>query len=274
VPELPEVESVRRHLQPALIGRRVVKVELSHPRTARRNLHPSDVVLRLTGARVERIDRRGKYLLAELDNGLTWVIHLGMSGRLLVADPDQPRPPHTHFVARTDRDEEVRFVDPRTFGFVAVLTPEELASLTVLGPDALDTLPNTTALAGRLSGRKAPIKTLLLDQRLLAGLGNIYADEVLYRARVRPTRPGGELSREEVKRLRAAIGPVLSAGIAAGGTSLNDLAYLLPNGEAGDYLARLRVYGREGEACRKCGSPIERVVVGGRSSFFCPTCQR
>jgi formamidopyrimidine-DNA glycosylase len=274
VPELPEVESVRRHLQPALVGRRVVKVELSHPRTARRNLNPSDVVNRLTGARVERIDRRGKYLLAALDNGLIWVIHLGMSGRLLVAAPDQPRPPHTHFVARTDRDEEIRFVDPRTFGFVAVLTPEELAGLTMLGPDALNTLPNTAALARLLEGRRAPIKALLLDQRLLAGLGNIYADEVLYRARVRPTRPGGEVSREELKRLRAAIRPVLAAGIAAGGTSLSDLSYLLPNGEAGDYLARLRVYGREGEACFKCGSPIERVVVGGRSSFFCPFCQR
>ncbi|HUO46653.1 MAG TPA: bifunctional DNA-formamidopyrimidine glycosylase/DNA-(apurinic or apyrimidinic site) lyase [Acidimicrobiia bacterium] len=273
MPELPEVESVRRHLEPVLIGRKVVAVEVNHPRTARRNAHPSDVVNRLTGATVERLQRHGKFLMADLDNGMVWVTHLGMSGRMLVAAPDEARPPHTHFVARTDHSDEIRFIDPRTFGFVAVVTPEELAQVTKLGPDALNTLPRSPGLGRMLAGRKAPIKALLLDQRVLAGLGNIYADEVLHRAGVRPTRPGGEVSAGEVKKMRAAIRPVLDAGIAAGGTSLKDLSYLLPDGQAGQYLARLRVYGREGEPCRKCGTRIERIVVGGRSSFFCPSCQ-
>jgi formamidopyrimidine-DNA glycosylase len=208
-----------------------------------------------------------------LDNGMTWITHLGMSGRMSVTSPMAARPQHTHFVAETDRGDEIRLIDPRTFGFVAVVTPEELARFTDLGPDALTDLPRARTLAKSLAGRTAPIKSLLLDQRLLAGLGNIYADEVLNRARVRPTRPGGALNPEEIARLRRAIKPILSAGIAAGGTSLDDLAYLLPNGEAGDYLQRLRVYGREGDHCRRCGTVIERVVVGGRSSFYCPTCQ-
>jgi formamidopyrimidine-DNA glycosylase len=176
-------------------------------------------------------------------------------------------------VARTDRGEEVRLVDPRTFGFVAVVTPEERDRFTELGPDALTSLPRSSSLARSLAGRTAPIKSLLLDQRLLAGLGNIYADEVLHRAGVRPTRAGGGLNAEEVKRIRSAVKPILTAGITAGGTSLDDLAYLLPDGRAGGYLDRLRVYGREGDHCHRCGTLIERVVVGGRSSFYCPTCQ-
>ncbi|HKX74394.1 MAG TPA: bifunctional DNA-formamidopyrimidine glycosylase/DNA-(apurinic or apyrimidinic site) lyase [Acidimicrobiia bacterium] len=273
MPELPEVESIRRHLEPVLTGRRVTKVEVFHPRTVRRNVAPSDVVDRLTGAVVKGLRRHGKFLLADLDRDLTWVIHLGMSGRILVAPGQLERPPHTHFVATIETGDEVRFVDPRTFGFVAVLTPDELVALAGLGPDALITLPRTPDLVRRLSGRRAPIKALLLDQRILAGLGNIYADEVLHRAGVRPTRPGGQVSTQEMSRMRAAIRPVLNAGIAAGGTSLADLSYLLPDGQAGDNLRRLRVYGREGEMCRHCGAIIERVVVAGRSSYFCPSCQ-
>lgn len=273
VPELPEVETIRRHLEPVVTGRRVVRVEVNHPRTTRRNIHPQDVVDRLTGSVVEELGRRGKFLFGLLDNGMTWVTHLGMSGRMSVASPSAARPKHTHFVAETDYGDEIRLIDPRTFGFVAVVTPDELARFTDLGPDALTDLPPARSLAHSLAGRTAPIKSLLLDQRFLAGLGNIYADEVLNRAGVRPTRQGGALNHDEVARLRRAIKPVLSAGIAAGGTSLDDLAYLLPDGEAGGYLRRLRVYGREGDQCRRCGTVIERVVVGGRSSFYCPTCQ-
>lgn len=273
VPELPEVETVRRFLEPVVTGRRMVLVEVNHPRTVRRNLHPEDVVDRLTGAVVESLERQGKFLFGLLDNGMTWIIHLGMSGRVAVALPSHPRANHTHFVVRTDREEEVRLVDPRTFGFVAVVTPEERDRFTELGPDALNGLPTARSLARTLGGRTAPIKSLLLDQRLLAGLGNIYADEVLHRAGVRPTRAGGGLDAAEVKRIRSAVRPILTAGIAAGGTSLNDLAYLLPDGRAGGYLNRLRVYGREGDHCLRCGTLIERVVVGGRSSFYCPFCQ-
>ena len=273
MPELPEVETVRRYLAPVVEGRRLVEVELRHPRTSRRNASPSDVVDRLRGTVVQRLDRAGKFLLGQLDSGLTWVTHLGMSGRVVVTGRDEPEVPHTHFITRTDAGDDVRLVDPRTFGFVAVFTPEELATQLHLGRDALSDLPRSPQLGAKLAGRTAPIKSLLLDQRIVAGLGNIYADEVLHRARVRPTRAAGQLTPAEIALLRGAIKPVLQAGIAAGGTSLGDLAYLLPDGKAGEYLDRLRVYGREGLPCRRCGSRIERVVVGGRSSFFCPNCQ-
>ena len=273
MPELPEVETVRRYLAPVVEGRRLVEVEVRHPRTGRRNANPTDVGDRLRGRVVESLDRVGKFLLGRLDSDMIWVTHLGMSGRVVVTEPGEVEALHTHFVARTDAGAEVRLVDPRTFGFVAVFTPEELASRLNLGRDALSDLPRTRQLSGAWAGRTAPIKSLLLDQRIIAGLGNIYADEVLHRAGVRPTRPGGALSASEVAKLRGAIKPVLEAGIAAGGTSLSDLSYLLPDGRAGGYLERLRVYGREGEPCRRCGTPIERVVVGARSSFFCPNCQ-
>jgi formamidopyrimidine-DNA glycosylase len=273
VPELPEVETVRRHLAPFVEGRRFVEVEVRHPRTGRRNTNPADVGDRLRGRLVERLDRVGKFLLGRLDSEMTWVTHLGMSGRVVVTKPGEAEVLHTHFVARTDAGAEVRLVDPRTFGFVAVFTPDELASHLNLGRDALSDLPRTPQLAAALEGRTAPIKSLLLDQRIIAGLGNIYADEVLHMARVRPTRPAGALSRTEMAKLRGAIRPLLEAGIAAGGTSLSDLAYLLPDGQAGGYLERLKVYGREGQPCRRCGAPIERLVVGGRSSYFCPNCQ-
>jgi formamidopyrimidine-DNA glycosylase len=274
VPELPEVETVRRQLVPVVENRKLVEVELRHPRTGRRNANPKDVVDRLTGQTVESLDRRGKFLLGNLSSGMVWVMHLGMSGRVQLAKPGDPEARHTHFVTRTDEGVVIRFVDPRTFGFVAVLTPDELSSQLHLGRDAFSDLPRTADIERVLSNRTAAIKSLLLDQRLIAGLGNIYADEALHRAGVRPMRAGREVTKEELKKLRAAIKPILEAGIAKGGTSLNDLAYLLPDGRAGDYLRRLRVYGREGEPCVRCGTPIERVTIGGRSSFYCPNCQR
>ncbi|MGH8958354.1 MAG: bifunctional DNA-formamidopyrimidine glycosylase/DNA-(apurinic or apyrimidinic site) lyase [Acidimicrobiia bacterium] len=273
MPELPEVETTRQYMVPHVEGRRIVAAELRHPRTGRRNENPTDVIERLLGQRVGRLERHGKFILGRLDSGLTWVTHLGMSGRVLIAQTGEPEISHTHFWARTDLGAEMRFIDPRTFGFVAVFTPGELSRELRLGRDALSDLPRTPQLAARLSGRRAAIKSLLLDQRIVSGLGNIYADEVLFRARVRPTRPAGELSTDELKKLRGAIIPVLKAGIEAGGTSLNDLAYLLPDGRAGTFRERLFAYGREGQACRRCGTQIERVVIGGRSSFFCPSCQ-
>jgi formamidopyrimidine-DNA glycosylase len=191
-----------------------------------------------------------------------------------VAHPGAAEAPHTNVVVRT-ADEEIRFVDPRTFGFTAVLTPAEFddSPLARLGPDALTELPRSKELAARLAGRKPVIKSLLLDQRLVAGLGNIYADEVLFRARVAPHRTGGSLTAEEVAAIRAAIRPVLEAGLKYGGTSLSDLAYLLPDGRAGQYVSRLKAYGREDKPCRRCGTPIRRSVINQRSSYWCPTCQ-
>lgn len=276
MPELPEVETVRRALTPILGGATVVEAQVLHPRTARRNVRPGDVEDRLVGRRVEAVGRHGKFLEMPVEGDLLWVIHLGMSGRVTVGDPDDPHGPHLRFRAITDRGDEVRLIDPRTFGFVAVFTPDEVEASTLprLGPDALTQLPPAATLAARLAGRSAPIKALLLDQRFLAGLGNIYTDEVLHRAGIDPLRPGGRLGAAEVARLRRSIRPVLEAGIRHGGTSLSDLAYLLPDGRAGRYLRRLRVYGREGEPCPTCGTPIIRRVVAGRSTYSCPSCQR
>ncbi len=275
MPELPEVETTRRCIAPVLETRRLISVEVRRDRMARRNLRPHDVVERLTGRTVLTVGRHGKFIVAPVEGDISMVIHLGMSGRLQISDPNRPEQPHTNVVLRTDTGQEVRMVDPRTFGFLAALTPDEFtsSSLARLGPDAFDDLPPAEQMAARFGGRSAPIKALLLDQRLVSGLGNIYADEVLHRARVHPRRPGGSLTAGEVAAIHDAIGPVLEDGIAHGGTSLDDLAYLLPDGSAGEYVDRLDVYGRSGEACRACGTAIERIVVAQRSSHFCPQCQ-
>jgi formamidopyrimidine-DNA glycosylase len=192
-----------------------------------------------------------------------------------IAEPGEPEVPHTNAVFGTDRGVELRFVDPRTFGFVAVFTPDEIeaSGLDRVGRDALTDLPSSEEIAEAFAGRIPTVKSALLDQRFVAGLGNIYADEVLHRARIHPGRQIGSLDRDEIERLRSAIGPVLEAGVAHGGTSLNDLAYLLPDGRAGEFLERLAVYGREGEPCRSCGQRIERSVIAQRSSHFCLRCQ-
>lgn len=275
MPELPEVETVRRHLAPVLEGRVITEVDVRRDRMARRNVKPSDVAERLHGRTVHRLGRHGKFLIATLDHDLRMVLHLGMSGRIRLVSPGAPEVPHTNVVLWLDQGPEVHFVDPRTFGFVAAWTDEEVRSstLSALGPDAWDAPPSADEVLTRLAGRTAPIKALLLDQRLLAGLGNIYADEVLFRAGVHPTRQAGSLAPGEVSALLGHVRPVLADGIAAGGTSLDDLAYLLPDDRAGAYLSRLAVYGREGEPCPRCGTPVERTVVAQRSSHFCPRCQ-
>jgi formamidopyrimidine-DNA glycosylase len=275
MPELPEVESTRRYLEPVLVGARISNVEVRRARMVRRQENPADFGARLGGRRVLALERLGKFMLARLEGDITWVTHLGMSGRLQVADSDESEDPHTNVVVDLENGPQIRFVDPRTFGFMVAYTPAELerSTLARLGRDALEDLPRSSELARLLERRSAPIKALLLDQRLISGLGNIYADEVLHRAAVSPHRPGGSLSPDEIKSLRAAIRPILKAGLAAGGTSLSDLAYLLPDGRAGDYLARLQVYGRTGESCKRCGATIEAVVLRGRTTHWCPGCQ-
>jgi formamidopyrimidine-DNA glycosylase len=273
VPELPEVEITRRHLESVMVDRVLDDVSVGHVRTARHNASPDEVVARLQGRRVTAVDRVGKFLALRLDDGQTMVAHLGMSGRWSVNGDDDV--PHTHFVARLDDGAVVKFIDPRTFGFVAVYDEEEIAAsgLGRLGPDAWVDPPGAGELAEQLAGRTAPIKALLLDQGPISGLGNIYADEALHLARVHPLTPGGELGIEDLGRLLEAVRTVLDAAIAFGGTTLDDLAYLLPDGRAGDNMARLRVYGRADEPCLTCGTPIERVVVRARSTHFCPNCQ-
>ena len=198
-----------------------------------------------------------------------------MSGRFAVETAAVPLEAHTHFRALLDDGTEIRFVDPRTFGFVAVFTDEELEESGVarLGPDAWLDLPSSDDLTAALARRTAPIKALLLDQGPISGLGNIYADEALHIAGIHPLRPGNSLSPAELERLRSAVGEVLATAIENGGTSLSDLAYLLPDGRAGENLDRLLVYGRTDLPCARCGTPIERLVIRSRSSHFCPSCQ-
>ena len=259
-----------------MTGRVLTDVTVTHPRTARHNSSPEEVEARLRGRRVVSVERKGKFLIFSLDDGQAMVAHLGMSGRFRVAGPEEEMPPHTHFVARLDDGAEVRFIDPRTFGFVAVHDEEEMADSGVarLGPDAWGDRPRPEALAERFSGRTAPIKALLLDQGPISGLGNIYADEALHHAGIHPLTPGRELGIDRVGFLVEAIVTVLETAIERGGTTLDDLAYLLPDGRAGDNLHRLRVYGREDQPCLTCGNPIERIVIRARSSFYCPKCQR
>ena len=275
MPELPEVETTRRCLEPELAGRTITAVEVRRPRMLRRQPRPVDFTDRLAGRRIERLGRHGKFLVFEVEGDVAWIVHLGMSGRVAVADTGDIEAPHTNVVVRLDSGREFRLIDPRTFGFVAAYTPEELAasSLGSLGPDAFTDLPSSRVIHQRLTGRTAPIKPLLLDQGVLAGLGNIYADEALHRAGIHPERPAGSLTLDEVKALRRAIKTTLEAGLRWGGTSLDDLAYLLPDGRAGEYVSRLRVYGREGEPCRRCGTPVERKMLRQRSTHWCPTCQ-
>ena len=230
---------------------------------------------RLLGRTVESVGRRGKFLVAPLDDGQTLVAHLGMSGRFSVAEPDDEVLPHTHVVLNLDDGVEVRFIDPRTFGFVAVYTDDELESSGVsrLGPDAWADPPGVDELSSSLEGRTAPIKALLLDQGPIAGLGNIYADEALHLAGINPLRAGGDLSEPDIEKLLSATQTVLKGAIDNGGTSLDDLAYLLPDGRAGENITELNVYDREGLPCFTCETPIERVVIRARSTHFCPVCQ-
>jgi formamidopyrimidine-DNA glycosylase len=276
MPELPEVEITRRHLAPALTGRRFDKVEVTHPRTARHNGGDTVIVeRRLQGRTVRAVTRHGKFLVAPLDEGFTMVAHLGMSGRFIVGDGSEPAPSHSHFRAWMDDGTVITFVDPRTFGFVAVFDEEELETTGVrrIGPDAWDAPPTVVALSSALAKRTAPIKALLLDQRPVAGLGNIYADEALFLAGIDPRTPGGEVDDAQLGRLLSSIQVVLERAIENGGTSLDDLAYLLPDGRAGDNLGQLKVYGRDGEPCYLCGETIDKVIIRSRSTHFCPGCQ-
>jgi formamidopyrimidine-DNA glycosylase len=277
MPELPEVEITRRHLAPAMTGRRFVAVDVTHPRTARHNGGDTSVVeSRLVGRTVTEMARRGKFLVAPLDAGFTMVSHLGMSGRFTVGDGSEPVVAHTHFRARMDDGSVISFIDPRTFGFVAVFDEVELETtgLSRLGPDAWDGPPSAAELGDALKNRTAPIKALLLDQGPLAGLGNIYADESLFLAGIDPRTSGGELDPPALERLLRGVHDVLRLALDNGGTSLDDLAYLLPDGRAGENLGQLKVYGRDGEPCYVCGEIIDKVVIRARSTHFCPECQR
>ncbi len=276
MPELPEVETTRRSLEPVLAAAVIAEVVVARPRMLRRQANPTDFARRLVGQPIISVGRHGKFLMTTLANDIIWVTHLGMSGRISLVPTEDSIVAHSNVIVSLDSGVDFRLVDPRTFGFVAALTSDELAasSLGRLGRDALNDLPTTRQLMGLLAARQAPMKALLLDQSIVAGIGNIYADESLHRAAISPLRAGGSLSQNEVAALRQAIRATLQHALKWGGTSLDDLAYLLPDGRTGDYTRRLRAYGRAGKHCRRCGGEMVKNVIRGRSSTWCPGCQQ
>jgi formamidopyrimidine-DNA glycosylase len=270
MPELPEVETTVRGLVPVLEGRRLARVEAR--RADLRRAFPPDLRQRLTGAVVTTLGRRAKYGLIHTDRGDTLVFHLGMSGRWRI-DPAELGP-HDHFLLETEEGRVAALNDPRRFGSLDLVATGELDSwepFARMGPEPLGDAFSSDGLLGALKGRSAPIKALLLDQRIVAGLGNIYVCEALHMAGISPSRASGRISRPRLERLVEAVRSVLLAAIQAGGSSLRD--YARPDGELGYFSKQWRVYGREGESCA-CGTAIRRRADSGRSTFYCPHCQR
>lgn len=283
MPELPEVETVRRGLVPVMEGGVIARASINRPDL--RWPFPDLMAERLTGQTIERLRRRSKYILADLGSGETLLIHLGMSGRMLVSgDPlgvfvhDHPAAEkHDHVVLDMANGARVTFNDPRRFGAMDLLATDQQDThklLRVLGPEPLGNAFNEAYLIQAFSGKMTPVKAALLDQRLVAGLGNIYVCEALFRAGISPRRKAGRLSKPRVASLVPIIRSVLQEAIDAGGSSLRD--FRQADGELGYFQHSFDVYGREGAACRSsgCNSKIRRMVQSGRSSFFCPTCQR
>jgi formamidopyrimidine-DNA glycosylase len=268
MPELPEVETTVRGLERVLRGRRITRVETR--REDLRRSFPKDLGQRLTGAKVTGLGRRAKYGLIHTDRGDTMVFHLGMSGSWRIDHSTLEK--HDHLLLETDEGKRLALNDPRRFGSVDLVPTNELAewpAFKALGPEPLEI--SASELKRRLAGRNAAIKLLLLDQRIIAGLGNIYVCEALYRAGIHPKRAGGALSLDRLKRLVPAIHDVLAEAIATGGSTLKD--FISPDGELGYFSKSFSVYDREGEPCT-CGGTVRRIVQGGRSTFYCPRCQR
>jgi formamidopyrimidine-DNA glycosylase len=275
MPELPEVETIRRGLALRIGGRRIVRAELRRPDL--RRPFPPDLAARLKGARIGALRRRGKYLLIELDESGLLLLHLGMSGRLTAGTPDLPAVKHDHVVLTLDDGTVVRFNDPRRFGLIDYLARDAADAhplLAGMGPEPLEAGFDGAYLERVLAGKLTPIKSALLDQRIVAGLGNIYVCEALFRAGLSPRRLAATVSGARAARLAAAIRDVLSEAIEAGGSSLRD--YVQANGELGYFQHRWAVYGREGEPCPgcTCAEGVRRIAQAGRSTFFCAKRQR
>lgn len=270
MPELPEVETTRRGIAPHLIGRRVI--ELIVRRRRLRWPVPPALATHLAGATIHDVSRRAKYLLLETEPGAV-LIHLGMSGSLRVLPRDAPPHRHDHIDLVLDSGRALRFNDPRRFGcWLWQPRGRTHPLLRGLGPEPLDTAFDGDWLWRRARGRTAPIKSFLMDQRIVVGVGNIYVAEALFRAGIAPRRAAGRVSRERYARVAGAIRAVLTEAIAHGGTTLRD--FLKPDGEPGYFEQALAVYGRAGGACRVCGTPVRGAVLGQRASYWCPACQR
>ena len=273
VPELPEVETVVRGLQAVLPGRRVVGVRLGKTDFIE---DPSALEQRLPKSRIASVRRYGKFIILDLESAnedpprFSLLIHLGMTGQMVTCSPEVPSPLHTHLFFALDDGRELRYTDIRRFGSIRILT--DVARKVVLGSLGVDPLEATQEeFVAKLHSRRARIKALLLDQHVLRGIGNIYTDESLWRARIHPARLGANLKDQELSRLYHAVRDVLTEAIRLRGSSISD--YVDSAGRPGGYQQRHRVYQREGKGCFRCGKPIHRAIVNGRSSYFCPSCQ-
>lgn len=273
MPELPEIETIRRGLVPLLTGRRVVGVEV---RERRLRVPVAERALRrLRGATVTGIRRRSKYLLLETDAGLTLLLHLGMTGQLWVSDSGRDRRPHEHVVFSLDDGRELRFADTRRFGFIDLVPAEHLSRhprLDGLGPEPLEAAFTGAWLHKVTRGRRKPVKNFLMDTRAIAGIGNIYACEALFRAGINPRRPVRRIGPEAWDRVAESVRAVLNEAIRAGGTTLRD--FLNAEGDVGYFAVALRVYDKAGHRCKRCEGRIRRIVQAGRSTFYCPRCQK
>jgi formamidopyrimidine-DNA glycosylase len=289
MPELPEVETVKRGLEPVLRGRLIERVELR--RAGLRFAFPKGFATRLAGLRVAGLSRRAKYILVELDGGQSLLVHLGMTGRFTVLTPkgvdnlgafyfeaaagQGADGPHDHVVFHLSEGIRLVYSDPRRFGMMDLLVTAEASEhklLKDLGVEPLGNELSASYLSAKFKGKSAPMKAALLDQRIIAGLGNIYVCEVLFRSRISPKRKAGSVKLLQLEELVRHIRDILNDAISAGGSTLQD--FQSTNGEQGSYQQRFQVYDREGEPCVTCGKPIKRMVQSGRSSFYCGTCQR
>ena len=270
MPELPEVETIRRSLLPHVVGARVTGVTVRE-RRLRLPIAPN-FEAQLRGRRITGLERRGKYLLFQLDAQCALLVHLGMSGSLELTSVRAPVNPHDHVAITLDRARIMVFNDPRRFGLMRVARGGAFAELDNVGRDPLTAAPSLQEWRTLVRGRRLPIKNLLMDQRILGGVGNIYASEMLFQAGIRPRRRAAGLKRLELERLSAAMQRVLAEAVALGGSSISD--YRDANGQPGFFQMHHAVYDRAGHPCRTCAAPIKRVVLSGRSSFYCPRCQR
>lgn len=278
VPELPEVEVVRRGLSEHVTGRTIADVDVKHPRAVRRHIFgPADFESTLSCRRVTDVRRRGKYLWFPLDDGRAIIGHLGMSGQLLVRDANLPEEAHLRIrIDFDDGDPQLRFVDQRTFGGMSISELTESGvpvTIAHIAPDPLETAFAPEAFSAAVRRRRSAIKRALLDQSLISGVGNIYADEALWHARLHYLRPTATLNRPQIARLIEAVQVVMRQALVEGGTSFDRL-YVNVNGESGYFDRSLQVYGREGEPCRRCDTLVRRSPFMNRSSYWCPKCQR
>jgi formamidopyrimidine-DNA glycosylase len=273
VPELPEVETIRRELEPLLVGRTIVRAEIDDPRLTR-PVPPDELADRLVGERISALARRGMYLIVRLASGRTLVVHLRMTGSIRHRRGGGEPISHERARIELENGSELAYRDVRRFGTWLLLDADELNGYLAdrVGPEPLAPEFTPEVLAARLAGRRAPLKAALLDQRTLAGLGNIYVDEALWRARLHPARTAGSLGKPALVRLHDGIRETLEVGIARQGASLRD--YALPSGESGSMQSEFRVYGREDEPCERCGTAIAKTRIAGRGTWFCPRCQR